>query len=177
MISGSTQNTAGGAVTNVTGGYSRPDDGLIDYVRDRLNTLRRVQPAPALAGPSLAARHMAAAPTGSKPAFSGSDATTQAERELALTKIAEARAERERLAAMSAPPPMTYTYPYGSAGFLTPDIDKMNAYQRQAYLPQGSSNNAAQDAYANKIGADQFGQEMAGIEDQWKRSGGYGPTV
>jgi len=44
-----------------------------------------------------------------------------------------------RMQAAQGGAPMKYTYPYGSAGFLTQDPDAMNAYQREMYLPQNSS--------------------------------------
>ncbi len=50
--------------------------------------------------------------------------------------------ERDQILQMKARqngPPLTMTYPYGSAGFLTMDPNKMNAYQRAAYLPGSSS--------------------------------------
>ncbi len=52
--------------------------------------------------------------------------------------MAREEAEIAKLHAMSDPSPMKYTYPLGSAGFLTQDTDAMSGAQRQAYLPQNS---------------------------------------
>lgn len=130
-ITGSTTYGPGGGVTTkVDTSYGKTAyDPLEAYLIQRLEAKQRPAAPVGIGGGTR------------NPSYTGLNMTRGGGGEHAASGLDMANEENAiaKAQAASRPAPMSITTPWGSAGFATMDPDKMNAYQRQLYLPQGSA--------------------------------------
>jgi len=179
VIGATNYGPAGGMRTTVGGGpTAAPNDGLLQYVQQRMVAKERAEQLAALqaqqAAQQAAVRSAYARATAPRVVDNSSRASGPVLGQAAPDPLAHDRmaAEKAKLDAISKPPPMKWTYPYGTAGFLTMDVDNMTGAQRQMFLPQNSTNDAEKDAKGQAIQDMAQAAEFGAIDKQHNEAGG-----